>query len=85
MHQKLWAEVVFEVVFHPYTKFFFLSLSLSLTLCVCNGAQLLLGWPIAFHDLEHLDSYTYSSLLKLAELEDVSVCVLDFSVTVVRW
>ncbi len=50
---------------------------------VYDGAQLLLGWPIAFPDLEHLDHYTHDSLLKLTELEDVSICVLDFSTTVV--
>jgi hypothetical protein len=41
----------------------------------------LLGWPIAFSDLEHLDNYMHDSLAKMTELEDVEVCALDFTVT----
>lgn len=35
----------------------------------------LLGWPIAFSDLEHVDHFTYESLIKMTELDDVEVCV----------
>ncbi|CAM9132689.1 unnamed protein product [Chrysoparadoxa australica] len=41
----------------------------------------LLAWPLAFSDLEHLDNFTHDSLLKMTELEDVSICSLDFTVT----
>lgn len=41
----------------------------------------LLGWPIAFSDLEHVDHFTHESLLKMTELDDVEVCCLDFTVT----
>ncbi|CAN0293825.1 unnamed protein product, partial [Discosporangium mesarthrocarpum] len=41
----------------------------------------LLGWPISLSDLEHVDHYTYESLLKMTELDDVEVCALDFTVT----
>lgn len=33
----------------------------------------LLGWPIAFSDLEHVDHFTHESLLKMTELDDVEV------------
>lgn len=35
----------------------------------------LLGWPIAFSDLEHVDHFTHESLIKMTELDDVEVCV----------
>ncbi|CBJ29865.1 ubiquitin protein ligase [Ectocarpus siliculosus] len=41
----------------------------------------LLGWPIAFSDLEHVDHFTHESLIKMTELDDVEVCCLDFTVT----
>ncbi len=66
-------------------KTYALSLSLSYLNYGCGDGQLLLGWPIAFADLLHLDNYTHDSLIKLTELEDVSICVLDFSTTVVGW
>ena len=33
----------------------------------------LLGWPIAFSDLEHVDHFTHESLIKMTELDDVEV------------
>eukprot|EP00903_Cladosiphon_okamuranus_P008866 g8489.t1 len=41
----------------------------------------LLGWPIAFSDLEHVDHFTHESLIKMTELDDVEVCCLDFTLT----
>jgi HECT-domain (ubiquitin-transferase) len=41
----------------------------------------ILGWPIAFSDLEHTDHYMHDSLLKMTKMDDVSVCGIDFTVT----
>mmetsp|Transcript_14870 Transcript_14870/g.19615 ORF Transcript_14870/g.19615 Transcript_14870/m.19615 type:complete len:762 (+) Transcript_14870:270-2555(+) len=41
----------------------------------------LLGWPLLFNDLEQVDSETYNGILKMLELDDVSVCCIDFTVT----
>jgi HECT-domain (ubiquitin-transferase) len=41
----------------------------------------LLGWPISFADIEHEDYEYYQSLKKLANMEDVSLMCLDFTVT----
>jgi len=40
----------------------------------------LLGWPVVFKDLEHIDSEAFQGMKKLLDLEDVSVCALDFTV-----
>ena len=47
----------------------------------------LLGWPIAFSDLEHVDHFTHESLIKMTELDDVEVCVcviFSFFISIAR-
>jgi hypothetical protein len=45
----------------------------------------MLGWPITFKDIGHLDEEYYTNLLKLKEIadsgEDISMMCLDFSTT----
>lgn len=41
----------------------------------------ILGWPLGIEDLEALDSDVHSNLLKLFDLDDVSILDLDFTVT----
>lgn len=41
----------------------------------------LLGWPITFEDIQAQDEEYYTSLKKLAEMDDVSLMCLDFTVT----
>jgi hypothetical protein len=45
----------------------------------------ILGWPITFKDIGHLDEEYYTNLLKLKEIadsgEDISMMCLDFSTT----
>lgn len=45
----------------------------------------LLGWPLLFSDLEQVDHETYNGLLQMLELDDVSVCCVDFTVTEERF
>jgi len=41
----------------------------------------LLGWPISFNDIDYEDHDYYSSLKKLADMDDVSLMCLDFTTT----
>lgn len=41
----------------------------------------MLAWPLLFSDFEQVDHQAYSGLCKMLELDDVSVCCVDFSVT----
>lgn len=41
----------------------------------------LLGWPISFNDIDYEDHDYYSSLKKLANMDDVSLMCLDFTTT----
>lgn len=41
--------------------------------------KILLGWPITFSDLEHLDPQYFNNLLNLMEMEDVEMACLDFT------
>ena len=40
----------------------------------------LLGWPVSFSDLEHLDPVYYKSIKALMEMDDVEHACLDFTV-----
>ena len=40
----------------------------------------LLGWPVTFSDLEHLDPAYYKSIKALMEMDDVEYACLDFTV-----
>jgi E3 ubiquitin-protein ligase NEDD4 len=42
----------------------------------------ILGWPVLTADLEALDADVHQNLMKLLDLDDVSVCDLDFTATV---
>mmetsp|Transcript_24044 Transcript_24044/g.31989 ORF Transcript_24044/g.31989 Transcript_24044/m.31989 type:complete len:266 (-) Transcript_24044:191-988(-) len=39
----------------------------------------MLGWPVTFSDLEHVDEEYYNSLKQLKYIEDVSMMCLDFT------
>ncbi|KAJ1424691.1 hypothetical protein B484DRAFT_331127 [Ochromonadaceae sp. CCMP2298] len=41
----------------------------------------LMGWPVTFKDLEHIDDQVYRNLAELTKMEDVSCLYLDFVVT----
>lgn len=42
----------------------------------------ILAWPILLQDLEALDSDVHQNLMKLLDLDDASVCDLDFTVSI---
>jgi len=41
--------------------------------------KILLGWPITFSDLEHLDPEFFTNLVNLMEMDDVEMACLDFT------
>lgn len=41
--------------------------------------KILLGWPITFSDLEHLDPEYFTNLVNLMEMDDVEMACLDFT------
>lgn len=41
----------------------------------------LMGWPVTFRDLEHIDDQIYRNLAELVNLDDVSMLYLEFVVT----
>jgi hypothetical protein len=41
----------------------------------------IMGWPVTFKDLEHIDDQVYRNLSDLVTLEDVGDLCLDFNVT----
>ena len=49
---------------------------------VQNLYKQILGWPVLVDDLESLDADVHQNLVKLLDLEDVSVCDLDFTASV---
>mmetsp|Transcript_79857 Transcript_79857/g.156606 ORF Transcript_79857/g.156606 Transcript_79857/m.156606 type:complete len:259 (+) Transcript_79857:1419-2195(+) len=41
----------------------------------------LMGWPVTFKDLEHIDDQIYRHLSELVNLDDIGMLCLDFTVT----
>jgi E3 ubiquitin-protein ligase NEDD4 len=49
---------------------------------VANLYKQILAWPVLIADLEALDNDVHQNLMKLLDLDDVSVCDLDFTVSI---
>jgi len=49
---------------------------------VQNLYKHILAWPVVMGDLESLDNDVHANLMKLLDLDDVSVCDLDFTASV---
>ena len=41
----------------------------------------LMGWPVTFRDLEHVDDQVYRNLTELLNIDDVKELYLEFVVT----